>query len=98
MMTGEQSARRVLIIGTIWPYHSGGARVPGLAKDVPECGWEPVVLTQPLPADVALPYRVATVGEDTVREQLASCRGLEGTFAFGPVSCLQRVHRVSSPC
>lgn len=40
---------KVLIIGTIWPYHNfGGARVPGLAKYLREFDWEPVVLTMPL--------------------------------------------------
>ena len=41
--------RKVLIIGSIWPYHKGGgARVLGLAEQLPEFGWEPIVVTAPL--------------------------------------------------
>ena len=50
--------KKVLIIGSIWPYHHGGARVPGLAKYISEYGWEPIVLTQPLPENLHLGYRV----------------------------------------
>ena len=50
--------KKVLIIGSIWPYHHGGARVPGLAKYISEFGWEPIVLTMPLPGNPNLEYRV----------------------------------------
>lgn len=50
--------KKVLIIGTIWPYHHGGARVPGLANYISEFGWEPIVLTMPLPRNSILEYRV----------------------------------------
>lgn len=53
--------KKVLIIGTIWPYHHGGARVPGLAKYISEFGWEPIVLTMPLPENSNLGYRVIEV-------------------------------------
>lgn len=53
--------KKVLIIGSIWPYHKGAARLPGLAKYLSEFGWEPVVLTQPLPKDVKPGFRVVEV-------------------------------------
>ena len=53
--------KKVLIIGSIWPYHKGAARLPGLAKYLSEFGWEPVVLTQPLPKDVKLGFRTVEV-------------------------------------
>jgi len=41
--------KRVLVIGHFWPYHPGGSkRVLGLAKYLPEFGWEPIVLTATL--------------------------------------------------
>jgi hypothetical protein len=78
MTAGEAPGRRVLVVGSIWPYHSGGARVPGLAKYLPECGWEPVVLAWPLPPAVRLPYRVEVVGGSTVGENLAHGLHLDG--------------------
>lgn len=54
--------KKVLIIGGIWPYHTHtGARVPGLAKYISEFGWEPIVLTMPLPGNQNLEYRVIEV-------------------------------------
>lgn len=53
---------KVLIVGTIWPYQHGGVRVPGLARYLPEFGWEPVVLTRPLLASPELGYRIVEVG------------------------------------
>jgi len=93
-MTTSAAGRRALVIGSIWPYHNGGARVPGLAKYLPECGWEPVVLTQPLPADADLPYRVETVGGDIAGTGLARGLGLEGEG--GPRRKLARRLGVSS--
>ena len=52
--------KKVLIIGTIWPYHHGGARVPGF-KYISEFGWEPIVLTLPLLGNPSLEYRVIEV-------------------------------------
>jgi glycosyltransferase involved in cell wall biosynthesis len=52
---------RLLMVGPIWQYHGGGARLHGLATCLPECGWEPVVLTQGLPPEAELPYRVEPV-------------------------------------
>lgn len=55
--------KKVLIISNyIWPYHTGGSNVVHpLAKYLPECGWEPIVLTAPLPENVELGYRVIQV-------------------------------------
>jgi glycosyltransferase involved in cell wall biosynthesis len=54
--------RKVLIIGNLWPYHQRtGARIPGLAKYLPEFGWEPVLLTTPLGTKPALNYRVIEI-------------------------------------
>ncbi|MDD5127886.1 MAG: glycosyltransferase [Dehalococcoidales bacterium] len=51
--------KKVLIIGSIWPLHRrGGARVPGLSRYLGEFGWEPIVLTMPLPSKPELSYRV----------------------------------------
>ncbi|MCK9355861.1 MAG: hypothetical protein M0R22_01750 [Dehalococcoidia bacterium] len=85
---------RVLVIGTVWPYHSGGARVPGLAKYLSESGWEPIVLTRSLPAGVNLPYRVETVGGERVGEGLARGLGLGGEE--GPRRRLARRLHISS--
>lgn len=93
MTVGEVHGRRVLVIGSIWPYHGGGARVPGLAKYLPEAGWEPVVLTRPLPPDVTLPYRVESVGGEAVSVELARGIGLEGEG--GPRRNLARKLHVS---
>jgi len=91
--------KKVLIIGTIWPYQHGGVRVPGLAKYLPEFGWEPVVLTMPLPGKPRLEYRVVetpfhdvlhffikrfvTTSEESTETQLARKVGLT---ANNPVS------------
>ncbi len=40
--------KKVLIIGHFWPYRGGSKRVIGLAKYLPEFGWEPIILTGPL--------------------------------------------------
>ncbi len=41
--------KKVLIIGYFWPYHRhGSGRMLGLAKYLPEFGWEPIILTAPL--------------------------------------------------
>ena len=54
--------RKVLMIGQIWPYHtSAGNCAHAIAKYLPECGWEPIVLTTPLPEKVDLDYRVVGV-------------------------------------
>jgi len=93
-MTAEVARRRrVLVVGSVWPYHSGGARVPGLAKYLPEYGWEPVVLTQPLPADVRLTYRVEMVGRDRVGANMA--RGLHLDGEGGPRRRLAQTLRIS---
>jgi glycosyltransferase involved in cell wall biosynthesis len=94
LIGGRASSRRVLVIGAIWPYHSGGARVSGLAKYLPECGWEPVVLTQPLPSGANLPYRVEMVGGDAVGASLARGMRLEGEG--GPRRRLARKLHMSS--
>ena len=40
--------KKVLIIGFFWPYCIGSIRVLGLAKYLPELGWENIILTGPL--------------------------------------------------
>jgi glycosyltransferase involved in cell wall biosynthesis len=41
--------KKVLIIGYFWPYRGGGADcIFGLAKYLPEFGWQPIILTAPL--------------------------------------------------
>ena len=40
--------RKVLIIAYFWPYRGGSGRVIGLAKYLPEFGWQPTILTAPL--------------------------------------------------
>jgi len=40
--------KKLLIIAHFWPYREGSGRVIGLAKYLPEFGWEPIVLTAPL--------------------------------------------------
>lgn len=40
--------KKVLIIGHFWPYRGGSARMLGLAKYLPEFGWQPIILTGPL--------------------------------------------------
>jgi glycosyltransferase involved in cell wall biosynthesis len=40
--------KKVLIIAHFWPYRGGSGRVIGLAKYLPEFGWQPIILTAPL--------------------------------------------------
>lgn len=40
--------KQVLIIGFFYPYREGSGRVIGLAKYLPEFGWQPIILTAPL--------------------------------------------------
>jgi glycosyltransferase involved in cell wall biosynthesis len=40
--------KHVLIIGFLKPYREGSGRVIGLAKHLPEFGWQPIVVTAPL--------------------------------------------------
>ncbi|OIO47950.1 MAG: hypothetical protein COS76_03950 [Candidatus Portnoybacteria bacterium CG06_land_8_20_14_3_00_39_12] len=40
--------KKVLIIAFFWPYTSGSKRVIGLAKYLPQYGWQPIILTGPL--------------------------------------------------
>ncbi len=67
--------KSALIVGAIWPYHSGGARLHGLAKYLPEHGWDPVVLTWPLPENADLPYRVEAVEGDEAVANLVKGMG-----------------------
>ncbi len=86
--------KRVLIVGSVWQYHGGGARVHGLAKYLPEHGWEPVVLTQPVPTGTRLPYRVVTVGGD--RAGARAARRLHLAGEGGPRRRLARMLHLSS--
>jgi len=40
--------KKVLIVGYFWPYRYGSKRIVGLAKYLPEFGWQPIFLTAPL--------------------------------------------------
>ncbi len=53
---------KVLIIGFMWPYHNrGSGRVLGLAKYLPQFGWEPVVITVPLNIKPDFQFRVVEI-------------------------------------
>lgn len=55
--------KKVLIIGFMWPYHNrGSGRVPGLAKYLPEFGWEPIVVTAPLNVKPDVQFRIIETG------------------------------------
>lgn len=69
--------KKVLIIGSIWPYHHGGARVPGLAKYISEFGWEPIVLSMPLPGKPKLKYRVIEVPYRDMLEAVLKLLGFD---------------------
>ncbi|MFC2060356.1 glycosyltransferase, partial [Chloroflexota bacterium] len=54
--------KKVLLIGHIWPYHNmAGNCIYAIARYLPEFGWEPVVLTTPLPENAEPGYRVVEV-------------------------------------
>ncbi len=76
--------KKVLIIGSIWPYHQGAARLPGLAKYLAEFGWEPVVLTQPLPGNTKLGFRVV---EASYRNMSSS---ILQRFGFNPKQSIKK--------
>lgn len=40
--------KKVLIIGHFWPYRDGSHRIFGLARNLTDFGWEPIVITGPL--------------------------------------------------
>lgn len=55
--------KKLLIVGYLWPYHQrAAARIPGLAKYLPEFGWEPVLVTAPLNAKPDVPYQIIETG------------------------------------
>lgn len=76
--------KKVLIIGSIWPYHQGAARLPGLAKYLAEFGWEPVVLTQPLPGNTGLGFRIV---EASYRNMSSS---ILKRFGFNPKQSIKK--------
>ena len=54
--------KKVLLLGQIWPYHPrAGNVIHPIAKYLSEYGWEPIVLTTPLPEKVKLPYKVTEI-------------------------------------
>jgi hypothetical protein len=54
--------KKVLMIGQITRYHhDAGNCIHALAKDFADAGWEPIILTTPLPEHAGLPYRVIEV-------------------------------------
>ncbi len=59
--------KKVLIIGYFWPYRGGSARVLGLAKYLPDFGWEPIILTARVLEKPAPQFRVIeTACTDTI--------------------------------
>jgi len=51
--------KKVLIVGHFWPYAPGGSkRILGLAKYLPEFGWEPICLTTPLQKKPNFKFRI----------------------------------------
>jgi glycosyltransferase involved in cell wall biosynthesis len=53
--------KKVLIIGHFWPYRGGSRRVIGLAKYLPEFGWQPIILTGFLPKKPDVQFRIIEV-------------------------------------
>jgi hypothetical protein len=61
--------KRVLVLGYVWPYHPwSGARIPGLVRYLSEFGWEPIVLTKPLPEKPDLGCQIVETGYRDVLE------------------------------
>ncbi len=50
--------KKALIIASFWPYRQGSRRTIGLAKYLPEFGWQPIILTPPLHGKPAPQFRV----------------------------------------
>ena len=90
---------KVLVVGHISRYHPGsGDRVPGLVKHLPEAGWQPIVLTKPLPEipdlgcqiiqtqyrNVLAPWmKLLRLNPDkTVKEQVFQTRGTVSSNSF----------------
>jgi hypothetical protein len=66
---GLASMKKVLVIGYVWPQHPGsGARIPGLVRHLSEFGWEPVLLTKPLPEKPDLGCQIVETGYRDVLE------------------------------
>lgn len=63
--------KKVLLISYFWPYCSGSKRTFGLAKYLPEFGWEPIVLTGPLESKPEPQFRVIET----------KCEGFLGPFS-----------------
>lgn len=107
--------KKVLIIGCIWPFHhrGTGVRVPGLAKYLSDFGWEPIVLTMPLPGEPNLEYRVIEVpyrdmlkavlkllGFDTsrsIRKQVSKSVGVTSKKSFIDFAFLRLIEILTYP-
>lgn len=71
------AVRTVLVIGEVWPYHRGaGNLVHAVARHLPEYGWQPIVVTAPLPENVSLPFEAHTVPYRDVIRGFARAMGL----------------------
>lgn len=54
--------KKVLIIAFFWPYTFGSKRVIGLAKFLPQFGWQPLILTAPLEHKAPAPFQIIETG------------------------------------
>lgn len=61
--------KQVLLIGYPFPLRKGGSpRLLGLAKYLPEYGWQPIILTAPLDEKTDHPFRIVETGyRDPIR-------------------------------
>ncbi len=57
---------KVLIVGHFWPYRGGSCRMPGLAKYLPEFGWEPIIITAPLTRKPEIEVRYIETGHRNI--------------------------------
>jgi hypothetical protein len=75
--------RRVLMVTFFFPPHPavGGLRMHGLARFLPEFGWEPTVLTPPLPGEPPAGRRVIQTG---YVHKVGKIKRLAGARAKGP--------------
>ena len=67
--------KKVLIIAYLAPYLPGTRRFPGLAKYLPDFGWQPIILTAPLHEKPELQFRVI---ETPYRDALSFWKKLLG--------------------
>jgi len=77
--------KKVLIIGYPFPLRGGGSpRLLGLAKYLPEFGWQPIILTAPLDQKPEQQFRIV---ETPYRDALGFWKRL---FRFTPDKDIRR--------